>query len=81
MSLDQFVKIYLDYVNNFISIGAFADHYGIAQKEAVNIIELGHQIRNMEIEIGHTHRQTKRFKNCSCKDKHKRLNCYSRIRQ
>ena len=56
MTLDQFVKMYLDYVNNFISISAFADHYGITQHEAVDIIELGHQIRSMEIEIGHTHR-------------------------
>lgn len=56
MSLDQFVKMYLDYINNFISIGAFAAHYGITQKEAVNIIELGHQIRSMEIDIGHAHR-------------------------
>jgi hypothetical protein len=56
MSLDQFIKMYLDYVNNFISIGAFADHYGITQNEAVDIIELGYQIRNMEINIGHTHR-------------------------
>ena len=56
MSLDQFVKMYLDYVNNFISISAFADHYGITQHEAVDIIELGYQIRSMEIDIGHTHR-------------------------
>lgn len=56
MSLDQFTKLYLDYVNNFISIQAFAYHYGINYEEAETIIKLGHQINHMDIDFGHTKR-------------------------
>ena len=56
MSLDQFTKIYLDYVNNFISIQGFADHYGITYEEAETIIKLGHQINYINIDFGHTNR-------------------------
>lgn len=36
---DEFCKkVYLDYVNNFISVAGFASHYGITEQEAVNFI-------------------------------------------
>ncbi|UNY40497.1 hypothetical protein KLEP7_gp84 [Pseudaeromonas phage vB_PpeM_ KLEP7] len=54
MSLDQFTKIYLDYVNNFISIKAFADHYGITREEAEKIIRIGGSILPLDIDFGHT---------------------------
>ena len=54
MSLDQFVKVYLDWVNNFGTVKAFADHYGITEDEANKIADLGHQIRNAHINFGHT---------------------------
>ena len=30
--------MYLDYVNNFLTVGAFADHYGISEELATAII-------------------------------------------
>jgi len=36
---DEFCKkVYLDYVNNFISVARFASYYGITEQEAVNFI-------------------------------------------
>lgn len=31
--------MYLDYVNNFITLARFAEHYNISEKEAENIID------------------------------------------
>lgn len=36
--------LYLDYVNNFISVSAFAQHYCISDKAAETIISLGRLI-------------------------------------
>ena len=43
-------KMYLDYVNNFLTISAFADYYGITEKQAKKIIESGRHYAN---EDGH----------------------------
>ena len=56
MSLDQFTKIYLDYFNNFATVKAFADHYGITEDEARKIITLGNNVYNLNIDFGHTNR-------------------------
>ena len=31
-------KVYLDYVNNFLTVSKFASYYGITEQEAVNFI-------------------------------------------
>lgn len=36
--------MYLDYVNNFITVSKFADHYGITENEANIIIDAGRKI-------------------------------------
>ena len=56
MSFDKFVKMYFDWFNNFITIGAFAEHYGITEEEAGIIVEIGEAISNLNINIGHTNR-------------------------
>lgn len=33
--------MYLDYVNNFLSLDGFANHYFISKEEAIRIIEAG----------------------------------------
>ena len=33
--------MYLDYVNNFLTVEKFAEYYNISVNEAINIIELG----------------------------------------
>ena len=36
---DEFCKkVYLDYVNNFLTVSKFASYYGITEPEAVNFI-------------------------------------------
>ena len=34
-------NMYLDYFNNFLTVGRFAEYYGISVKEANEIINLG----------------------------------------
>jgi len=41
--LHYYDDLYLDYVNNFISVQAFADHYGISKEKANKIIDLGRE--------------------------------------
>lgn len=41
-------KYYLDFVNNFVTIEGFADHYGISLDLAKTIIDAG---RKVSIEI------------------------------
>lgn len=49
MPLNTFVEMYLDWLNNFLSVAAFAAHYGISEEKAEKIIDLGRQISQMEI--------------------------------
>ena len=37
-------EVYLDWLNNFVTISAFASWYGIDEREARDIIELGRTI-------------------------------------
>ena len=34
-------QMYLDWVNNFLTVGKFADHYGLTRDEALSVIERG----------------------------------------
>lgn len=42
---------YLDWVNNFISIPAFAQYYGISEDHAVMIIRIGRDLHNAHCEL------------------------------
>jgi hypothetical protein len=35
------IKLYLDWWNNFITLGAFADYYGMTEHEALTMINVG----------------------------------------
>jgi hypothetical protein len=48
MSLDRFVELYLDYRNNFLTVEAFAAHYGLSYKTAEAIVVCGRTISNLE---------------------------------
>lgn len=41
MSLDKFVELYLDYRNNFLTVEAFALHYGMTVGTAEQIVFAG----------------------------------------
>lgn len=49
MALNTFCEMYLDYVNNFITVEAFACHYGISVDIANKIIEAGHLIKSIPL--------------------------------
>ena len=38
---------YLDYLNNFLTVSAFAEHYELTESEAIALIEKG-RMRNIE---------------------------------
>ena len=43
---DQVINMYLDYVNNFLTVEAFADHYGLLHWQANKVINLGRELLN-----------------------------------
>ena len=40
------IDVYLDWINNFITIPAFADYYGLSESEAKAIIDLGRKLHD-----------------------------------
>jgi len=43
---EEIIAMYLDYVNNFLTVGVFADHYGLNEIDAHYSIELGRKLNN-----------------------------------
>lgn len=43
---NEIIELYLDYFNNFLTVGAFADYYGLDDVDAYYIIELGRKLNN-----------------------------------
>lgn len=37
-------KLYLDYVNNFLTLASFAEYYGLSESEAQIVIDCGREI-------------------------------------
>jgi hypothetical protein len=37
-------EVYLDWVNNFVSVGGFADYYGLTEDQARTLIDLSRSI-------------------------------------
>ena len=44
--LDKTVEMYLDYVNNFLSVSRFAEYYNISEDEANQVIKIGRMLNN-----------------------------------
>jgi hypothetical protein len=44
------IKLFLDYLNNFLTVSAFADYYGFSIKKANKIIKTGRKEHNKLIE-------------------------------
>jgi hypothetical protein len=51
-TVENLEALYLDYLNNFLTVSAFADHYGMSDYQAEIILDAGRQIFNYNI-IGH----------------------------
>lgn len=45
---DAIIEIYLDWVNNFLSLDKFAQHYGLDEIDANYIIDLGRKLNEEE---------------------------------
>lgn len=45
---DAIIKIYLDWVNNFLSLDKFAEHYGLDEIDANYIVEVGRKLNEEE---------------------------------
>ena len=39
--IDKYPELYLDWVNNFITVERFAEYYGMSVKQAEDIIKIG----------------------------------------
>jgi hypothetical protein len=52
MTLDKFAAMYLDWANNFLTVPAFADHYGITVESAEQLIALGRAVMNLKLVEG-----------------------------
>jgi hypothetical protein len=50
MSLDQFTNLYLSYLNDFLTVGAFAEYHGLTLDDASFIVDIGSQISHRELE-------------------------------
>lgn len=42
-------KIYLEYLNSFLTIERFAEHYNLTESEALRLITLSKEIRERDI--------------------------------
>lgn len=51
MSIDRWTELYLDYVNNFLTIDAFASHHGLDILVAVDIVRVGRLINLINPEV------------------------------
>ena len=47
----KYQEMYLDYVNNFLTLDAFASHYCITPSVASNIVTMGRMIQNGNLEF------------------------------
>ena len=48
---EQLADLYLEWVNNYLTVEKFAEHYQLTEKDAVNILSVGkryHQKRTEE---------------------------------
>jgi hypothetical protein len=45
-TVENLEALYLDYLNNFLTVSAFADHYGMSYFHAKTILDAGRQIFN-----------------------------------
>lgn len=45
------INMYVDWLNNFLTVSAFADYYHIGDEEAENIINEGRILFNMKEEL------------------------------
>ena len=45
------VELFLDYVNNFLTVDGFSEHYGVEKEVALKVILEGNFIHNNECKV------------------------------
>jgi hypothetical protein len=48
---DTLLNAYLDYINNFFTVSAFADHYHLTQEAALHLINAGRACHSFSVEL------------------------------
>jgi hypothetical protein len=48
-SNQETIDVFLDYINNFLTVGAFADHYGWTDENAKQMIIDGRQLHKASV--------------------------------
>lgn len=44
----RIIELYLDYLNNYVTVARFAEAYGMAEHHAEKLLEVGRYIRNFD---------------------------------
>lgn len=47
----QLIAFYLEWLNDFLTIGRFAEYYGFANEEANLLVDLGRKYHNIQVEM------------------------------
>jgi hypothetical protein len=46
----KLIEIYLDWVNNFLTVARFSEYYGFTEDESKVLIELGKKYHEIQVE-------------------------------
>jgi len=46
LTKDKLIEVYLDYVNNFLTVSAFAQWHGLTERQANVVIKRGRELNN-----------------------------------
>lgn len=44
---DKYAELYLDYVNNFLTVERFAEYYNMSESYANHVIEIGRKLNEL----------------------------------
>ena len=51
MFYDKLREVYLDYVNNYLTVTVFAGHNGLTYDQAIKVIELGRDCHQSHLKM------------------------------
>jgi len=47
---EQLADLYLEWVNNYLTVEKFAEHYQVTEKDAVNLLSYGRRYHEKRVE-------------------------------
>jgi hypothetical protein len=48
-SINELTEMYLDWFNNFLTIGAFSTHYRLPEETALKVIKVGREMHERKV--------------------------------